>query len=176
MEDMGHLIKKAQKQDADAFTELIESHMQLMYKTARAVLYCDEDIADAIQETILTCWEKISQLRKVSGFRTWLTRILVNKCNDILRKKQMVSFYEDVPEVETAQNFEFENVEWNETLESLDEKYRLVIILYYVEGFKTKEISRILELPEATVRTRLARARAKVADLYQISLRSGQVL
>ncbi len=176
MEDMNHLIKKAQERDADAFTVLMERHMQFMYKTARAVLYCDEDIADAVQETILTCWEKISQLKKASSFRTWIARILVNKCNDILRKKQMVSFYEDVPEVETAQNFEFENVEWNEALESLDEKYRLVIMLYYVEGFKTKEISQILEIPEGTVRTRLARARAKVADIYQIPLRSGQVL
>jgi RNA polymerase sigma factor (sigma-70 family) len=59
-------------------------------------------------------------------------------------------------------------VEWNEMLKLLDEKYRLVIMLYYVEGFKTSEISQILDMPEATVRTRLARGRDKLADMYEI--------
>lgn len=170
MIDANNLIKKAKLKDADAFTKLMEGHMQLMYKTARSVLYNDEDIADAIQDTILTCWEKIGSLRKDCYFRTWLTKILVNKCNDILRKKQNISFYDEVPEMEESYAYEFENVEWNEALMSLDEKYRLVIILYYVEGFKTREISDILEIPEATVRTRLSRARSMVADLYDIAL------
>lgn len=169
MIDDNNLIKKAKLKDADAFTLLMERHMQLMYKTARSVLYNDEDIADAIQDTVLTCWEKMSSLKKDCYFRTWLTKILVNKCNDILRKKQNLTLYEDVPEIEASYTYEFENVEWNQALMSLDEKYRLVIILYYVEGFKTREISEILEVPEATVRTRLSRARGMVADLYDIA-------
>lgn len=70
---------------------LMESQMQNMYKAARSVLCNDEDIADAISDTILVCWEKLSQLKEARYFRTWMTRILLNKCNDILRKrKQMV--------------------------------------------------------------------------------------
>lgn len=61
----------------------------------------------------------------------------------------------------------FENVEWNEALKTLDEKYRLVIMLYYVEGFKTSEISQLLDMPESTVRTRLSRGREKIAVIYQ---------
>jgi RNA polymerase sigma-70 factor (ECF subfamily) len=160
-------IKKAQNKDADAFTELIEAHMQLLYKTGRAILHSDEDLADAVQDTILCCWEKIGQLRDTSHFRSWLCRIMVNKCNDILRQKKMLSYYDEVPET-AAMTYEFENVEWNEALKSIDEKYRLILLLYYVEGFKTREISEILEMPEATVRTRLARAREKAASLYQL--------
>ncbi len=170
MKDTNILIRKAKLKDADAFTLLMERHMQLMYKTARAVLYNDEDIADAIQDTILTCWEKMEGLKKDGCFRTWLIKILINKCNDLLRKKQKLSFYDDVPEIEVSLSYEYENVEWNEALMSLDEKYRLVILLYYVEGFKTKEISRMLDIPEATVRTRLSRARNMVADIYDLAL------
>lgn len=68
----------------------------------------------------------------------------------------------DAPIVET----EYENVEWKEALSNLEEKYRLILLLYYVEGFKTRDIGQILEIPEATVRTRLARGRKKLFVLY----------
>lgn len=54
---MERLISQARKGDPDAFTALMESQMQNMYKAARSVLCNDEDIADAISDTILVCWE-----------------------------------------------------------------------------------------------------------------------
>ena len=60
---MTNLVKRAQKGDADAFAQLVQSQMQNMYKAARAIVRNDEDAADAISETILACWEKIGQLR-----------------------------------------------------------------------------------------------------------------
>lgn len=161
------LIKKARERDADAFTELMMSQMQNMYKTARSVLSNEEDAADAISDTILVCWEKIGQLKEDRYFRTWMTRILVNKCRDIQRKKANLFFTDQVPEVETEEKG-FENLEWEQALESLDEHYKAVVVLYYAEGFKTSEIAEILEMPESTVRTRLARAREKLAAHYQI--------
>ena len=93
---MEELIKKARQHDADAFTELMMSQMQTMYKTARAILSNEEDAADAISDTILACWEKRGQLRENKYFRTWLTKILVNKCKDIIRKKSPVDYKEDL--------------------------------------------------------------------------------
>ena len=61
---MERLISQARKGDPDAFTALMESQMQNMYKAARSVLCNDEDIADAISDTILVCWEKFSQLKE----------------------------------------------------------------------------------------------------------------
>lgn len=162
---MDNLIAKAKMRDADAFTRLMQSQMQNMYKTARAILCHDEDAADAISETILTCWEKIGQLRQDHYFRTWMTRILVNHCNDILRKRKNICLMEELPEVSYSDSA-YENMEWEEALRMLDEKYRLVFFLYYVEGFKTGEISAILEIAESSVRTRLARGRKKLADEY----------
>lgn len=162
---MDDLITKAKLRDADAFTSLMQSQMQNMYKTARAVLYNNEDAADAISETILACWEKIGQLKQNQYFKTWMTRILVNKCNDILKIRKNLCFMEELPEV-PYQETAYENMEWEEALGMLDEKYRLVFLLYYVEGFKTGEISSILEIEESSVRTRLARGRKKLAEEY----------
>ena len=51
------LVRQAKRQDADAFTELMQLHMKDMYRVAYSILMNDEDVADAVQETILTCWE-----------------------------------------------------------------------------------------------------------------------
>lgn len=95
---MEDLVMLAKKRDADAFTELMQSQMQNMYKAARALLENDEDAADAISDTILACWEKLEQLKNPEYFRTWMTRILINKCNDILRKKKEMYLMGDRPQ------------------------------------------------------------------------------
>lgn len=158
-------IQKAKNGDPDAFTALMQSHMQSMYKVARSILKSDEDAADAIQETILICWEKLGQLKDDRYFKTWMTRILINKCNNLLRDRKLYVTQENLPEP-SAFDHNFSNVEWKAAMNSLDEKYRLVIMLYYVEGFKTSEISQIMEIPESTVRTRLARGRERMAVIY----------
>ena len=169
------MIKKARQHDADAFTELMMSQMQTMYKTARAILNNEEDAADAISDTILACWEKLGQLRENKYFRTWLTKILVNKCKDIIRKKQNLLFTDEMPEI-PSKDYGYENLEWKQTLNELDERYRTILILYYVEGFKTSEIAEIMELPESTVRTRLSRGREKMAQRYGNMERKGEAL
>ena len=62
---------------------------------------------------------------------------------------------------------EYDNVEWLETVKGLDKKYRMILILYYVNGLKTTDISKVLHIPVSTVRTRLSRARDQLALLYQ---------
>jgi len=169
-EIMDKLIREAKRGNAEAFTELIQMQTQSMYKASRAILHNDEDVADAISETILTCWEKMGQLRQDKYFRTWLIRILINKSNDILRKREDLFYTNEMPEIPATDN-NFENVEWKEALNSLSERYRLVIMLYYVEGFKTSEISQILDMPESTVRTRLARGRERLGSMYDFERR-----
>ena len=162
---MDELVKLAQKGDGDAFTRLMQLQMQNMYKTARAIVRNDEDAADAISDTILTCWEKMGQLRKPQIFKTWMTRILINKCNDILRRTRKDCMTEKGEEAAECLE-QYENIEWLETLKCLDEAYRLVMVLYYVDGFNTTEISNILKIPPATERTRQARGREKIAEIY----------
>lgn len=93
-----------------------------------------------------------------------MTRILINKCRDLQRRSARFYPPPEVPEQAEADRG-FANVEWNEVLLAVDEKYRLVLMLYYVDGYKTAEISQILEIPESTVRTRLARGRERLAQI-----------
>ena len=90
-------VKKAQRHDKDAFTELMQFYMKDMYRTAIAILMNEEDAADALQDTILTCWEKLYTLRKPEFFKTWMTRILINHCYDIIRHN---SVYENIESYE----------------------------------------------------------------------------
>lgn len=158
---MDVLIKKARRKDPDAFVELMEQNMQNMYKVAKAYLKNDEDVADAIQDTILSCFEKIGDLKQNKYFKTWMTRILINKCKDILDKRE--SLLEAFPEQEAPHHYEQES-EFEELMDMLDEKYRIVLTLHYAEGFTTKEIAQILDISENTVKTRMVRGRKKLAE------------
>ena len=69
MGEIERLVRRAKKRDPDAFTELMQLYEKDMYRTASAILAQDADIADAIQETILTCWEKSILYRKTGILR-----------------------------------------------------------------------------------------------------------
>lgn len=160
---MDNLIQRAKEKDADAFVMLMQRQMQGMYKTAWAMLGNDEDVADVMQETILTCYEKIGQLKTDAYFHTWLIRILINKCHDILRRKSRVQFVKEPLEIPVMDEA-YENAEWKEVLMALDEKYRVTVLLYYIEGFSTADISKILGVSESAVRSRLSRARKQLGQ------------
>lgn len=167
---MKRLVKRAQGGDADAFVQLMEENRQSMYKTAICYVKNPEDAADIIQDTILTAFEKIGDLREASYFKTWLMRILINKCNDFLDERSWEMAFEEVPEGESGdgndRNPVLEHMIYEELLQSVEEKYRDILVLYYVEGFPTKEIADILGMKDATVRTRLRRGREKLVRAY----------
>lgn len=172
--NMDVLVRKARRHDKEAFALLMEANIKSMYKVAKAILKNDEDAADAMQETVLACWEKIDSLKKNDYFKTWLIRILINKCTAIYRQRQR--FVSDEQALEnTVWEEEYANVEWREFLNSLDEKYRTVIILYYAEGFRVKEIAEMLQISESAVKGRLATAREKVEHLYEME-RSREII
>lgn len=158
------LVKRAKRQDADAFTELMQLYMKDLYRVALAILMNDEDAADAIQDTILACFEKLNTLKKEQYFKSWMTRILINKCYDIRRKTLRFVDLEACEEPTAQDSY---NLELKEALSSLDEKYRCVMILFYSEGYRVNEISAMLKIPASTVKTRLQRGREKLARYYR---------
>lgn len=162
---MINLVKRSMVGDADAFLELMEQNSLSMYKVARGILNNDEDVADAIQDTILTCFEKMNTLKKPEYFKTWMIRILINECNKILRHYSGINIREEMPEVPDSDK-SLAEFEFKEMLELVEEKYRVVLILYYVEGFKIADIAEILKLNESTVKTRLTRARSHIRQVY----------
>ena len=169
---MDLMIRRAQKGDKEAFIKLIVKYTQDMYKVAKSRLNSEEDIGDAIQETILSAYKNICVLKNTSYFKTWLIRILINKCNDIITNNKKVVYVEEYYEgsinneiLEDEDNFE-NNIAFREILKNLSESYRTVVVLYYVNGFNTREISEILNEKEGTIKSRLSRAREKLKNFY----------
>lgn len=159
------LIEKAKGRDPDAFTSLMQLYMKDMYRTAIAILMNDEDAADAIQETLLVCWEKLDTLRKPKYFKTWLIRILIHNCYRIRRQRERLVDWSEYKEQAVKDVY---NLELKEALAALDQKYRIPIMLFYGQGYKIAEIAELLHLPKSTVQTRLARGREQLGKYFGI--------
>lgn len=158
------LVKKAMKGDNEAFAELMKNNMQNMYKTAWVYLKNEQDIADAVQDTILTCYEKIGTLRKAKYFKTWMIRILINKCNDVLRSRSPYVQSQEESELGIADS-DFETCEWKQLLSCLEKTSREIVQLYYYEELTVPEIAAILGMNKNTVMTKLDRARKKLRTM-----------
>lgn len=153
------LVKRAQKNDVEAFTGLIEKHKMTLYKTAKSYLRNEEDIADVMQDTVLSAYEHICDLKNAAYFKTWITRILINHCKNLLKKQNQYETVEWLADTEAAPE---DDREFYELLKELPEDYRIIFVLYYGEGFRVKEIAEILELNENTVKSKLIRGRKKL--------------
>ena len=158
-------IKRAKKGDIEAFINLTDINKTSMYKVAKSILNNNEDIADAIQETILSCYKNIEKLKEIKYFKTWMTRILINKCNDVIRANKNIIYIEQEKEEGYSENIE-QSVSLRECFDRLKPDYKIVMIMYYDQGFNSKEISEILNINESTVRTRMARGRDYLREHY----------
>ena len=150
-------------------TQVLEAEKSL-YHIAKSILGNDEECADAMQNAILHAFEKLHTLRNEKYFKTWLTRILINECNHIIRSRKEQIPYEDYYESEVVTEQEDYTPVYEAVME-LEENYRTPFVLFYVEGFSIKEVCQILELSQGTVKTRLYRSRKllkeKLAGVYE---------
>lgn len=152
------------------FEELIIPQKNKLYKTGIAILKNDSDTCDAIQETLISAYKNFESLENVEYFGTWITRILINKCYDILRKNKKISYINKELEVDSDTSYydmykaesQVERV-----LNLIDSDLKLVAVLYYYDEYSVKEISELLNIPEGTVKSRLSRARNKMYDILK---------
>lgn len=143
--------------DKEEFTRAVLEYESTLYRVAKSMLGSEADCADAAQNALLRAWEKQHTLRDTAYFKTWLTRILINECRAMLRQRaRFVPLEEEAVEGEIAPE---RDSGLYEAVMGLDVKYRVPFVLYYIEGFRTREIASMLKLPEGTVKTRLRRAR-----------------
>ena len=144
--------------DKDFFVKEIEAHSGMLYRVAYTILRNDDACKDALQDTALKAWEKRGTLKELRYFRTWITRILINTCYDTQRKRRRMVSIEDVPEPQVAAP----DISLAMALQSLPEKLRLPLVLYYSEGLTYAEIAQTLRLPMTTVRGRIHRAKGQL--------------
>ena len=161
-------VKRAQQGDREAFIQLFRRLEPELYSLAKSIVGWDEDCADVLQETTLKAYKSITGLRKTAYFKTWLIRILINECNQVLRMRKRTIVMAELPEhTETGSNEQhFVNSrqhDLREAVENLDESLRLVVHLFYYQDLSIKQIASVLELSEGAVRARLHRARGVLA-------------
>lgn len=159
------LVRKAKKGDGEAYISLVKQYEKVLYKIANRMLPNDEDVADALQEAIMTGYEKIRTLNNEEYFNTWICKILINKCNEILNKNKKIILVEEVLP-EKYHNNDFIKIELEDALNSLNKDYKIAMILYYIVGLSIKEISEFVKEPEGTIKSRLSRAKVILRKNY----------
>jgi RNA polymerase sigma-70 factor, ECF subfamily len=168
--------------DTAAFEILMRRHNRTLFRTARAILRDDAEAEDALQEAYLQAYQAIGGWREEAKLSTWLARIVANEALMRLRKQarraeivplQSSATLEDLDEIpDTDMNKtperEAQRVEMRRLLEaqidSLPDDYRAVFMLRAVEELTVEETSKVLGIPEATVRSRLFRARSLLRE------------
>ena len=168
---MNQKISKAKKGDEEAFRQIISHIRNDLYKLAYSYLKNEEDAKDILQDAAIDIYTSIKNLKDEKAFKKWAEQIFVNKCKNFLKKKKkneiptdfnsMERFVEVVSNILETEN----NLDFNLLISKLDEEERMVIILYYSDKYKIKEISRILRMNENTVKIKLHRARKKIEKM-----------
>ena len=137
-----------------------------LYRLSYGLLASEQDRLDAVQECLLKAWEKRRALRDAAFLRTWVTRILINECYAIGRKRRRMILVDRIPEHADARIVPPDaDEDIHDALLSLPEKLRLPIMLHYMEGYGIKEIAGMLRIPQGTVATRLRSGKEKLREI-----------
>ena len=127
----------------------------------------EDDALDCIQEAILQAYISIKDLRQDEYFKTWLIKILKNKCNALLKKNKKILNL-DVSITENDKVEQSEKLELKDSINNLDSDLKIIVILYYYEDMSIKDISESLNIPQGTIKSRLSRARSKLKEMLSI--------
>ena len=179
--DDRELVRRAQREDKEAFEELMRRHQHRVFAVAGGILKRREDIEDIAQQVFVKAYFSLKRFDQRAAFSTWLYKITVNECWDLLRKKKVRPLVyesdlseEQAKQVLTSAEKGKDQPDVSDRLEArqrverlldgLDERDRLMLILKEVEGFSIEEIAEILDLNANTVKVRLFRARRRVVS------------
>ena len=150
--------------DSNSFGLLVSAQTDTLYRVSMSMLRNEQDAQDAVHDAILKAFQNRHRLRREEYFATWLTRILINECNKLLRRRRrFADVGENVPDA-ASRDDPYLSVEIGDAIDRLPEKIRLTVILFYVEDYSVSEIKDILHIPEGTVKSRLNTGRRLLKD------------
>jgi RNA polymerase sigma-70 factor (ECF subfamily) len=188
------LIARCGAGDLDAFDALVERHQNRIFNLCYWTLGSREEAADAAQDAFVRAFRGLKNFRGDSNFDTWLHRIAVNVCIDAARKRRRAPIlYADIatlnadddetPDIESRLSRDGSTPDSSEpgeatlrrekraavraALARLSDHYRIVLILFDIEGHSYEEIAAALNLPLGTIKSRLNRARAQLREELQ---------
>lgn len=180
MEEDFELLAKFKKGDQQAFELLVRKYKTTVFNTIYSIMGNAQEADDIAQEVFLKVYTKADSFKGESSFSTWLYRITVNRCVDELRrrKNKIISYETEFNQEEklklkgvlaSRENDITEKLRQKElqdiiqkAMNSLPEKYRIILTLKEIEGLSYKEISQIMKISLAKVKIWLFRARQKL--------------
>ena len=134
----------------------IVENKESLYRFAYSYVRNEDDALDIVHDAICKSLTNVSTLKNIDNIKPWIYQIVSNCAIDCIRKnKKYVSLNEDLQELNAIKYDTYEDIDLQEALERLPEKYRIVIILRYFEDMKIRDIAQILKENENTIKTRL---------------------
>jgi RNA polymerase sigma-70 factor (TIGR02954 family) len=168
--DSQRLVKKACKGNKIAFEKLLHQHYERIYRTAFLYVNNEEDALDAVQEAAYQAYKSLHSLKHPEFFLTWLTRIVIRCALDMIRKRGKVVPMNDeyLSNLSDESTTDFEGPsQLLQAIGQLKVKHRTAIILFYYHDYSIKTISRVMDIPENTVKTYLSRGKAELKKAYE---------
>lgn len=150
----------------EAFEQQVLELRRVLYYVSYSLLGNHADQEDAVQECIHKALRKRETLKNDGYLKTWITRILINECHNVLRKRKREELTDEVyisapPDAEHG---------LYEAVSMLEERLRVPVVLHYMEGYSIKEISHVLRAPESTIKSRLKRARELLKQALDLDM------
>ena len=145
------------------FVKIITENKAGLYREAYSYLLNKEDAEDAVGNAILKAYTHIKDLRNVKKMKSWMYSILINEFKNMIRSNSRVD-YSNISVDECLDEISEDKSEIYDFIIRLEPIHREIVLLYYYENFKVKEIAQMLQLPEGTIKSRLARARKQIKD------------
>lgn len=171
------IISRVLAGEKDLYAVLVRRYNQRLYRVAISIINDDTEVEDAMQVAYIKAFENLRRFENKSAFSTWLTRILINECLQIKRKKQILTMSDDMLENEihsqsahklqtpltVVVNTELKTI-LEKAINQLPEKYKTVFVMRELENMSIAETQECLNLSEANVKVRLNRAKALLKD------------
>jgi RNA polymerase sigma-70 factor (ECF subfamily) len=176
--DERHLLSRCRAGDTRAFSVLVDRYRDRAYGLALRMVRSPADAEEVAQDAFVRAWRSLADFRGDSSFGTWLYRIVWRRAVDraaVLRnRKGKETALEEMPEIgrtaaarESSPADTSDASEWDRITEGLSDTQRAVVTLFYYEDMALKDVARVLDMPEGTVKTHLSRARAALRARYR---------
>jgi len=159
----GDLVARAGRGDVDAFEALVTARLGRVFRLASAILGSEADAHDVVQDSFVAAWRHLPALRDDAKFDAWLTKVVVNRCRDVLRRRRRSR------EVELTDAWGHESADLvggvadaeavNAAFERLSSAQRALLVMHHLNRASVVDIARQLGIPEGTAKWRLHAAR-----------------
>lgn len=162
--------------DTREYEKIVTKYMDTVYRIAISHTKDAQDADDVVQQTFVKLLTKHVNFTDEEHLKRWLIRVCINECNSLFSSfwRKNVNLFDNNLQGENVETKSYEpsftmqeDSDLYEAVKMLPAKCRIVVYLFYYEGYSTKEIADIIKVREATVRTRLVRARKLLKEVLK---------